>query len=322
MHRNAVIAAALAAFMAGPAAAKEFKSADIHPPGYPTVAAVEYFGELLKQRSNGKYTLKIYNSGTLGEEKDTIGQTKLGALDFNRINMAPFNNIVPETAVPTLPFLFRSVDHMHKVMDGPIGEQILKSLESQGFVGLAFYDSGARSFYTVKKPVKALEDLKGMKIRVQQSDLFVGMIKALGANPTPMPYGEVYTALKTGVVDAAENNWPSFESSRHFEVAKFFTLSEHSMSPELFVMSKKVWDGLPADDQKIIKQAAKDSVPKMRELWQAREKESEATVRKAGVEIITLADKKPFIDAMKPVYGSFANKPELKKMIEDIQATQ
>ncbi len=152
--------------------------------------------------------------------------------------MGPFNNLIPETFVPALPFIFRSVDHMRKTMDGPIGDQILKAFEPHGLVGLAFYDSGARSFYNSKRPINTPADMKGMKIRVQQSDLFVDLVNALGANATPMPSGEVYSALQTGVVDGAENNWPSYESFRHFEVAKFYSLTEHSMSPEVLVMSK------------------------------------------------------------------------------------
>ena len=159
------------------------------------------------------------------------------------------NNICPETMVPTMPFLFRSKEHMRKVLDGPIGDEILKACEAQGFIGLAFYDSGSRSLYTVKKPVKSLADVKGMKIRVQQSDLWVALLQAMGANATPMPYGEVYTALKTGVVDGAENNWPSYDTSRHFEVAKYYAMTEHSMAPEMLLMSKKVWDTLTPEEQ-------------------------------------------------------------------------
>jgi tripartite ATP-independent transporter DctP family solute receptor len=202
-----------------------------------------------------------------------------------------------------------------------VGDEILKAMESQGLVGLAFYDSGARSFYTVKKPVKSLADLKGLKIRVQQSDLFVAMIQALGANPTPMPYGEVYTALKTGIVDAAENNWPSYESSRHFEAAKFYNLSEHSLAPEVLVFSKKVWDALPPGDQAILRQAAKDSVPFMRKLWDEREVKSRKAVEAAGIQVVPIANRKEFVDAMAPVYARFANTPRLQSLVKRIQET-
>jgi tripartite ATP-independent transporter DctP family solute receptor len=264
----------------------------------------------------------VFPNGALGNEKDTIEQLKIGGLEMMRINVAPLNNVVPETMVTALPFIFRSTDHMHTVLDGPIGDEILAAMESQGMVGLAFYDSGSRSMYTVNKPIKTLADLKGAKIRVQQSDLFVAMIQALGANPTPMPFGEVYTALKTGIVDAAENNYPSYESSRHFEAAKYYSLTEHAMAPEVLVFSKVAWDRLSKDDQALIRQAAKESVPYMRKLWEEREAKSRDVVTKAGSQIVEVADKQQFIDAMKPVYDKFANTPKLQSLVQRIQETK
>jgi tripartite ATP-independent transporter DctP family solute receptor len=203
--------------------ATDFRSTDIHPDGYPTVDAVKYMGTVLNKLSGGKHSVKVFNNSALGAEKDTIEQAKIGAVAMTRVNIAPMNNICPTTVVPTMPFLFHSKEHMRHVLDGPIGEEILKSCEAQGFIGLAFYDSGSRSMYTVKKPVKSLADMKGLKVRVQQSDLWVALLEAMGANATPMPFGEVYTGLKTGLVDAAENNYPSYESSRQFVVAKFLS---------------------------------------------------------------------------------------------------
>jgi tripartite ATP-independent transporter DctP family solute receptor len=313
------ILASLAAILAVAAHAKEFRSADVHPLDYPTVLAVGYMGRLISERTGGRHSIKVYGNSALGSEKDTIEQVRIGALDMIRINVAPMNNVVPETMVPTMPFVFRSTAHMRKVLDGPIGDEILKACEKQGLVGLAFYDSGSRSFYTVKKPIKALADMKGLKIRVQQSDLWVAMMQALGANATPMPYGEVYTALKTGLVDGAENNWPSYESSRHFEAAKFYSITEHSLAPEIMLFSKKVWDTLSGEDQKVIRQAAKESVPYMRKLWDEREEKSRKIVETAGSQIVTV-EKKPFQDAMKPVYDKFITDPGLKDMIRRIQA--
>jgi len=318
---RAVLGLALAAGFAGIASAKEFRSSDVHPMDYPTVQAVAYMGKLISERTNGKHSVKVFGQSALGSEKDTIEQTKLGALDMVRVNISPFNNIVPETIVPALPFIFKSKDHMRRVLDGPVGEDILKSLESQGFVGLAFYDSGSRSFYTTKKPIKTVEDMKGMKIRVQQSDMWVAMMQALGANATPLPYAEVYTALKTGVVDGAENNWPSYDSSRHYEVAKMYSLTEHSMAPELLVFSKRVWDGLPKDEQEIIRKAAKESVPYMRKLWDEREAASRKTVEGGGSQIISEIDKKSFQDAMKPVYAKFAGDAKLQALVKRVQDT-
>ncbi|RUW32961.1 MULTISPECIES: TRAP transporter substrate-binding protein [unclassified Mesorhizobium] len=297
------------------------RSSDTHPDGYPTVEAVKYMGELIKQRTNDRYSIEVYHSAQLGEEKDTIEQTQSGVIDLDRVSMGPFNGIVPETAVPSLPYMFRSVEHMRHVMDGPIGDQILKAFEAHDLVGLAFYDSGARSFYNTKKDISSIADLKGMKFRVIQSDVFVDMVNALGANATPMAYGEVYSALQTGVIDGAENNWPSFESAKHYEVAKHYTLDQHQIVPEVLVMSKASWDKLSPEDQAIVRQAAKDSVVKMRELWDAQEKKSRDIVEKAGVKVSEV-DKQPLIDAMRPVYDKYLATPELKDLAARIQAAK
>ena len=303
------------------AQATDFRSTDIHPDGYPTVDAVKYMGTVLNKLSGGKHTIKVFNNSALGAEKDTIEQTKIGALAMTRVNIAPMNNICPTTVVPTMPFLFNSKEHMRHVLDGAIGEEILKSCEVQGLIGLAYYDSGSRSMYTVKKPVKTLADMKGMKVRVQQSDLWVALLEAMGANATPMPFGEVYTGLKTGLVDAAENNYPSYESSRHFEVAKYYAKTEHSMAPEVLLFSKKVWDTLTPEDQKNIRQAAKESVPHMRKLWDEREEKSLAVVKAAGAQV-TEVEKPAFQAAMKPVYDKFISDPKLKDLIKRIQETK
>ena len=313
---------ALSMALAASVSARDFRSADVHPTDYPTVEAVREMGKTLKEQSKDKFGIKVYPAGALGAERDTIEQLKIGGLDMMRINAAPLNNIVPETIAVSLPFLFKSTEHMRRVLDGPVGDEILKAMEAQGMVGLAFYDSGARSVYTVKKPVKTLADMKGIKLRVQQSDLFVAMVEAMGANPTPMPYGEVYTALKTGIVDGAENNWPSYESSRHFEAAKFYNVTEHSMVPEVLVFSKKVWDTLSKEDQAMIRKAAKDSVPYMRKLWDEREAKSRKVAEAGGAQLVTIADKKPFVDAMSQVYAKFADTPKLQDLVKRIRETQ
>lgn len=309
--------AALALAAAGGAQALEFRSSDIHPDDYPTVLAVRHMSETLSKATNGKHTIKVFAKSALGTEKDTIEQTKLGALAMTRVNISPMNNICASTMVPTMPFLFRSTDHMRKVLDGAIGEEILRDCEAQGFVGLAFYDSGARSVYSVKKPVKTLADIKGMKIRVQQSDLWVSLMEAMGANATPMPFGEVYTALKTGLIDAAENNYPSYESTRHFEVAKYYNKTEHSMAPEMLLFSKKVWDTLTPDDQRAIRAAAKESVGYMRKLWDEREAKSLALVKAGGAQIVEV-DTASFRGAMKPVYDKYLKDPKLQDMVKRI----
>lgn len=321
--KRATVAALTAACLSAGAAlhAETLRSADIHPDDYPTVQAVRHMGELIKQRSNGRIDVKVYAGGTLGREEDSIEQVKMGALAMTRVSSAAMHNICETTRVPSLPFLFRSKEHLHKVLDSDIGEQILKSCENAGFVGLAWYDSGARSMYTRNKPVKTKDDIKGMKIRVQQSDLSVAMVEALGGNATPMSMGEVYTALKTGLVDAAENNYPSYESAHHYEVAKYYSLTEHTMTPEILLFSKRQWDKLSDEDRKIIRDAARESVPYMRKLWSERENTSRAIVVKAGSEIVE-PDKASFQAAMKPVYDRFVTTPEMKDLVTRIQAVK
>lgn len=313
---------AAASFIASAASAQTvLRSSDTHPDGYPTVEAVEYFGELVKERTGGRYAIEVYHSAQLGEEKDTIEQVRSGVIELNRVSMAPFNGTVKESIVPALPYLFRSEEHMHKVMDGAIGDQIKTAFEGAGLVVLAYYDAGARSFYNKEKPINSVADMKGLKFRVIQSDIFVDMVAALGANATPMPYGEVYSAIETGVIDGAENNFPSYDTAKHFEVAKNFSLDEHTILPEVFVMNKAAFDKLTPEDQEIFKQSAKESVAKQRELWAAKVNESRAKIEAAGAKITT-PDKQGFIDAMKPVYEKHVTDPVLKKMVEDVQAVQ
>lgn len=297
------------------------KSSDTHPDGYPTVEAVKHMGELIKERTNGKICVEVFHSAQLGEEKDTIEQTKFGVIDLNRVSMGPFNNLVEETKVVSLPYVFKDVQHMHRVMDGPIGDDILAAFEPHGYVGLAFYDGGSRSFYNSQKPIKSIDDLKGMKVRVMQSDIFVDMMSALGANATPMPFGEVYSALQTGVIDGAENNWPSYESTGHYEVAGYYTLDHHLIVPEVLVMSKASWDKLSADEQEIVRTAARESIPVMRDLWVAREKVSENKVREAGVQVVSEIDKAPFMAAMDSVYEKHVTSDKLKDLVARIRAT-
>ena len=298
------------------------RSSDTHPDGYPTVEAVKAIDKMLRERTGDRVCIEIFASAQLGEEKDTIEQTQFGVIDMNRVSLGPFNNIIPETQVPSLPYIFRSTEHMHNVMDGPVGQQILDAFEAHDLVGLAFYDGGSRSFYNKEKPITSIADMAGMKFRVMQSDMFVDMVAALGANATPMPYGEVYSSIQTGVIDGAENNWPSYDTSGHFEVAKYYTLDQHLIVPEVLVMSKKSFDKLSAEDQAAVRQAARESMPINRELWAAQEKISEDKVMAAGVQLIKDIDKTPFIEAMVPVYEKYVTSDVLKKMVADIQATK
>ena len=315
-------ALALSAALLGSAHAQTvLRSSDTHPDGYPTVEAVKYFGELIAERTEGRYAVEVYHSAQLGQEADTIEQVRSGVIELNRVSLGPWNGLIPATTVPSLPYIFRSVDHARKVMTGEIGDEILAAFEEHGVIGLAFYDGGARSFYNSQKPIESLDDLSGMKFRVMQSDIFVDMVAALGASATPMPYGEVYSGIETGVIDGAENNFPSYDTARHSEVAKHYSLDEHLIVPEVFVMSKVAWDRLSDEDKEIFRQAAKDSVEKQWELWDAQVEASRAKVEAEGSSITT-PDKQPFIDAMGPVYEKHVKDPALQDLVARIKAVE
>ena len=319
-----ILGALLASVIAsGTANARDFRSADVHPLDYPTVMTVKKIGEIVSQKTNGKYNVKVFGNSALGSEKDTIEQVKIGAIDMVRVNIANFLTMAPETQTVSLPFIFRSKEHHLAVINGPIGDKILASLEKVGYIGLAMYDSGARSLYA-KKPIKNLNDTKGMKIRVQPSDLWVDLVKAMGATPTPIPYAEVYMALKTGLVDAAENNYPSFDTAKHFESAQYYSETFHVMSPEVLVFSKKIWDTLKPEEQKNIRKAAKESVAVYNKLWGAKENASKEAVIKGGAKIIPAAeiDHKGFVDAQKSVWDKYAHTPELKALVQEIVNTK
>ena len=301
--------------------ARDFRSADVHPQDYPTVMTVKKIGEIVSQKTNGKYNIKVFGNSSLGSEKDTVEQVKIGALDMVRVSTAAFHGIIPETMVPSFPFIFRDVGHFRRAMAGPAGDKILAAFEKHGFIGLALWESGARSIYA-KKPVRNLADVKGMKIRVQQSDLWVATAQAMGANPTPIPMAEVYTALKTGMVDAAENNYPSYETAKHYEAAPVYSETQHVMSPEVIVFSKKVWDTLSKEEQGIIRAAAKETVPYYQDLWTKKEQASKEITIKAGAQYINDVNKAEFVAVMKPVWDKFSPTPELKALAQEIVNTK
>jgi tripartite ATP-independent transporter DctP family solute receptor len=304
------------------AGAREFRVADTQVGDYPTVQAVVFMGRLIEERTNGRHRLRVFHSRQLGEEKETIEQTKVGAIDLNRINIAPLGSFVPLANVLALPFLFRSVDHLHRVLDGPIGEEILASFAVHGFVGLTFYDSGARSIYTRNRPVRTLEDLNGLRIRVQQSDLMIDMVKALGAVPIALPYGQVETGLATGLIDGAENNWPSYVTTMHYKSAPYYTLTEHTMSPEVLVMAKPAWESLSDGDKAIFREAARESNRFMRKQWNALEEQSRRAAREAGNIVIADFPRQRFEQAMAPVYAKMMDNPTIGRLIDRIRQAQ
>lgn len=296
-------------------------AADAHPDEYPTVQALHAIDRLLDERTSGEMRVRIYAGGQMGAEKDTLEITIFGGLDLNRVNLAPLNSIVTETIVLALPFIFRSIAHARSVFDGLPGRKILDAMQSRGLKGLCYYDSGARSFYNTVRPIVTPDDIAGLKIRVQNSDIYVAMVQALGANPTPIPYGEVYQALIQGVVDGAENNWPSYESSRHFEVARNYSLTGHVMAPEVLVASMRSWEKMSAEERDYLQSAARDSVPIMRKIWDQRVADSRRRVLEDGVKLVEEIDHAAFSSLMRPVWERFLTTPELVGLADDIAAT-
>lgn len=294
---------------------------ETHPADYPTTKGDYEFARLVKERSNGRITVEVYHSKQLGEEKAVIEQVQLGAIDFTRVSISPMAAFVRDLDALQLPYLYRDADHMWKVLTGPIGAELFKKLEPSNFVGMCWYDGGSRNFYT-KKPVKTVADLKGMKIRVQQSPLMVGLVEGLGAVATPLDFGQVYSALQTGVVDGAENNWPSYLSTSHFEVARYFITDEHTRVPEILVASKRVFDRLSKEDQELIKKAAWDSMPVQIKLWKEYEVVAEKAVRDKGAMIteVTPEEKAKFMAAMQPLYDK--QPKEILAVVERIRAVK
>lgn len=317
-----VVVALLLAAGSADALAREFRAADTQNEHYPTVQALRFMGRQITERSGGRHEVRVFHSRQLGEEKETLEQTRAGAIDLNRTNVALIGNIIPSMNVLALPFLFRSIEHMQKVLDGPIGGEILGSFEPYGFVGLAFYDSGARSIYNNIRPVRSLADLKGLRIRVQQSEQMSEMMRALGATPVELPYGQVLTGLATRLIDGAENNWPSFVTTDHYRHAGHYTLTEHTMSPEVLVMSLKAWQTLSAEDRRIFREEARRSSQFMREKWRDLEEQSRKQAEAAGVVIVTDIEKQPFQAAMTGIYAKAQRDPASSKLIERIRKVE
>jgi len=283
------------------------------------VQALQYMAQIIEECSVGRHRLHVFHSRQLGEEKETIEQTRIGAIDLNRTNVAPIGSLVPVANVLSLPFLFRSFEHLHRVLDQGIGQEILAQFQPHGFVGLTFYDSGARSIYNSVRPVRSLADMKGLRIRVQQSSLMSDMMKALGADPVELPYGQVSTGLSTRLIDGAENNWPSYVTTGHYKLAPYYTLTEHSMSPEVLVMSLPAWESLSGEDRDIFLEAAVKSNIFMRSLWTSLEERSRQQARAAGNIIITDFDRKPFEEAMSVIYDKAATDADTQQLINRIR---
>ncbi|MEI4768652.1 TRAP transporter substrate-binding protein [Psychrobacillus sp. FJAT-51614] len=285
--------------------------ADNQPADYPTVIGDQKFAELVNEKSDGRITIEVFPAGQLGDEKSVLEQVQLGAIDFARINASPLAEFNDDFTVFSVPYLFNSDDHLWNFLNGEKGTALLDGLQEAKMQGLAYYDSGSRSFYSTK-PLTSIGDLKGQKIRVQQSEINIKLMEALGASATPMPYGEVFSALQTGIIDGAENNLPSFDSSNHYQEAKYLIMDHHTRVPEVLLMSKTAWEKLSAEDQKLIKQAALDSVETQRQAWADYEEKSLKTLNDAGVTITEVEDISPWQETVKPIVDEFSkNYPEL-----------
>jgi tripartite ATP-independent transporter DctP family solute receptor len=298
-----------------------FKASDVHPEGYPTVQAVENMGKKLEAATGGRLSIQMYASMQLGGEKEAIEQAQVGALQLARVSVGALGPVVDDLNVFNLPFLFRSTEHMEKVIDGPIGQELLDKVSNNAntrLIGLAWMDAGARSVYDTKKPIKSIDDLKGLKMRVMGNPMFVDMMNALGGNGVAMGYDQVFSALQTGVIDGAENNPPSFVFDNHYQVAKYYTLTEHLIVPEILVFSRATWDNLSKDDQALIKKLAREAQLDERQLWKKVEDEAIAKMKASGIEIDAIADKTPFETAVKPVWDKYGAK--YSELIRRIQA--
>lgn len=320
---KSLVGAAALSIIALSAHAVEWRGWNIHPAGYPNTTGMDKFAELLDEKTNGEITLQMFHGGILGSQPDAVEQVRIGGLQVGNFNLGPIGPIVPEANVVSLPFVFKDVPHMFRVLDGEGGAAIAAGMAAKGLYPLAWYDAGARSFYNSIKPINTPADVEGMKVRVMNNDLFTGMISQLGGNPSPMAFAEVQQALKTGVVDGAENNWPSYESTGHYEAAGFYSLSQHLIIPECICVNADTYNALSPELQAAVTEAAQEAALVQRDLWVAREAASREAVEKAGVVVNEVANKAPFQEAMAPVYEAyFTTNPSLRSLVELIQTTE
>jgi tripartite ATP-independent transporter DctP family solute receptor len=301
--------------------AQVLKTADLHPPGYPSVVALEHMGEKLAAATDGRLKLFVYTSMQLGGEKEEIEQAQVGALAMVRVSAGPLGDVVDDLNVLNLPFLFRDAAQARRVLDGPIGQELLDRVSNHptaGLIGLTWFDTGAHGFYDTRRPIRSMADLSGLKIRVMGNPIFVDMINAMGGNGVPMGYDQVVSALRTGVVDGAENSTTGYVFDNHYEVAKYFTLTEHLVVPAIVVFSKPVWIGLASDDRELIKRLAREARAEQLALWDAYEAQALARMRQAGITIETMADEQSLRAAVKPIWQRYA--PRYADVIARIQA--
>jgi tripartite ATP-independent transporter DctP family solute receptor len=298
-----------------------FKAADVQPLDYPTVVATESLGAKLQSATGGRLSVQVFPSAQLGAEKETIEQTQIGAVQMLRVSAGALGPIVDDINVVNMPFLFKNTAHAEKMMDGEIGQALLDKISAHanaGLIALCWMNSGSRSIYNSKRPIKSIDDLKGLKVRVIGNPIFIDMMNALGGNGVAMGYDQVFSALQTGVIDGAENNPPSYVFSNHYTAAKYYSLTEHLIIPEVLAFSKRAWTNLSAEDQNLIRKFAREAQFEERELWKKFEQEAMKRAQAAGCEIIEITDKAPFQNAVKPVWDKYG--PKYQDMIQRIQS--
>ncbi len=292
---------------------------DVHVADYPTVAAVRWIGDQLEQATGGRLRLRLYHSGQLGREAEAIDMARFGAIDIARVYSGALNNAFPLTQALCLPYVFDSVPHLRRALDGEVGRQVLDGFATRGLVGLAIYDSGARCFYNTQRALRTPADLDGLKFRVPASDIFIRLLRLFGANPTPLSYGEVFSALETRLIDGAENNLRSFHSSRQFEVARYWSQSEHSYAPDVLLMSQRSFDALSPGDRELLRELARRSVAVMRQLWDTSEDAARKAILAAGVRM-NAVDMPAFRTAAQPLLDEYLRQPEIAALYRRIRA--
>ena len=284
-----------------------FLYADNQPQDYPTTLGGKYFAKLVEERTGGRIRILVYAEGALGTETEVLAQLKYGGIDFTRVSSLTAAEHIPEMNVLSVPYLYTDAEHMWKVLDGEIGDQFLELTKDKDMVGLSWYDAGVRNFYSAGKPITCLEDMQGMKIRVQESSMMQDTMEALGAEGIQLDYEKVYSSFERGLIDAAENNWPSYESMFHYEVAEYYTLDEHTRVPELQLCSKYTWEVLSEEDREIIAQCARESAIYERKLWGEYEDAAKKSALANGTKMIELSteEKQRFQEAVQPIYEKY-----------------
>lgn len=286
---------------------------------HPVHLGMEYMAERVAEKSGGQLVVEIYPSQQLGTERQCLELLQIGSLGMTKVSGAVLENFAPAIKVLSLPYIFRSDEHAYQVFDGPIGRELLLEPEQFYLRGLCFYDAGSRSFYTKDRPVRKPEDLQGLKIRVQESITAINLVRSLGGSPTPISWGELYTALQQGIVDGAENNPPSFYTSRHYEVCKYYSLNEHTAVPDILIVSTTVWNSLNEQEQQWLQEAADESVVFQRRVWKEASEKALEEVQKAGVEVI-YPDKEPFAEKVQPMLETYKEDERMRSLIERIEA--